>query len=124
MQIELAATIALGDEDDLNGLPASLMHATQLVALFDMTATPEAEYHGAFLSALDAAQVPIIIVVNESGFASRFRDYPQRLNERREAWTAFCSTVHKNPLFFDLVAPHMNSYVTALRSSIDESVAA
>ncbi len=51
-QIELAATIALGGEDDLNGLPASLAHATQLVALFDMTATPEAEYHGAFLSAL------------------------------------------------------------------------
>jgi hypothetical protein len=124
LQIERAATIALGGEDDLNGLPASLTHATQLVALFDMRATPEAEYHGAFLSALDAAQVPVIIVVNESGFASRFRDYPQRLNERREAWTAFCSTFHKNPLFFDLVAPHMNSYVTALRSAIDASVAA
>jgi hypothetical protein len=123
-QIELAATTALGGEDDLNGLPASLAQATRLVALFDMTATPEAENHGAFLSALAAARVPVIVVVNESGFTSRFRDYPQRLTERREAWTAFCSTVHKNPLFFDLVSPHLNSYVTALRSSIDESVAA
>jgi len=123
-QIELAATIALAGEDDLNGLPASLMHATQLVALFDMTATPEAEYQGAFLSALAATQVPVIIVVNESGFARHFRDYPQRLTERREAWTAFCSTVHKNPLFFDLGSSHINSYVTALISSIDELVAA
>jgi hypothetical protein len=122
-QIKLAATTSLGGEDDLSGLPASLAHATHLVALFDMTATPEAEHHGAFLSALAAAQVPVIIVVNESGFASRFRDYPQRLTERREAWTSFARTVNKNPLFFDLVAPLMTSYVAALRSAIDERMA-
>jgi len=123
-QIELAGTTPLGGEDDLSGLPASLAHTTHLVALFDMTTTPETEYHGAFLSALAAAQVPVIIVVNESSFANRFREYQQRLTERREAWTAFGRTVHKNPLFFDLVSPHMTSYVTALRSSIDELTAA
>ncbi len=123
-QIELAATTPLGGEDDLDGLRASLAHATHLVALFDMTATPEAEYHGAFLSALAAAQVPVIVVVNESGFASRFRDYPQRLTERREAWTTFGQSLHKSPLFFDLAAPQMASYVSALRSAIDELTAA
>jgi Protein of unknown function (DUF2868) len=123
-QIELAGTTPLGGEDDLSGLPASLTHTTHLVALFDMTTTPETEYHGAFLSALAAAQVPVIIVVNESSFANRFREYQQRLTERREAWTAFGRTVQKNPLFFDLVSPHMTSYVTALRSSIDELTAA
>jgi hypothetical protein len=122
-QIELAATTALGGEDDLNGLPASLAQATRLVALFDMTATPEAENHGAFLSALAAARVPVIIVVNESGFTSRFREYPQRLAERREAWATFGQSLHKKPLFFDLAAPQMSTCVTALRSSLDELTA-
>lgn len=123
-QIELAATTPLGGEDDLNGLPASLVHATHLVALFDMTATPEAEYHGAFLSALAAAaQVPIIIVLNESGFANRFKEYPQRLSERREAWTAFAQSLHKRPLFFDLTSPQIATDVSALRSCLDELTA-
>jgi hypothetical protein len=123
-QIVLAGTTPLGGEDDLSSLRASLADTTHLVALFDMTTTPETEYHGAFLSALAAAQVPVIVVVNESSFASRFRDYPQRLTERREAWTAFCGSAHKNPLFFDLASAHMNGYVTALRSSVDELTAA
>ena len=122
-QIELAATTALCGEDDLYGVPASLAHATQLVALFDMTATPEAENHGAFISALATAQIPVIIVVNESGFTRRFRDYPQRLTERREAWVTFGQSVHKKPLFFDLAAPQMSTCVTALRSSLDELTA-
>jgi Protein of unknown function (DUF2868) len=123
-QIELAGTTPLGGEDDLNSLKADLAHLTHLVALFDMTSTPEAEYHGAFLTALAAAQLPVVVVVNESSFAKRFSDYPQRLIERREAWTTFCSSAHKSPLFFNLASPHLNNYVTALRSSIDESVAA
>jgi Protein of unknown function (DUF2868) len=122
-QIEFAGTTPLGSEDDLGSLRANLANTTHLVALFDMTATPEPEYHGAFLSALTGARAPVIVVVNESGFASRFRDYPQRLVERREAWTAFCNTVHTNPLFFDLVSPQMTSYVTTLRSSLDELTA-
>ncbi len=123
-QIEFAATTPLGGEDDLSSLPASLAHATHIVAVFDMTATPEAEYHGAFLSAVAAAeQLPIIIVVNESSFASRFREYPQRLAQRRVAWTTFVEAVHKSPLFFDLVSPQMTHYVSALKSSIDELAA-
>ena len=91
--------------------------------VIDDTATPENEYHGAFLSALAAARVPVIIVVNESGFASRFREYPQRLIERREAWATFAQSVHKKLLFFDLVSPQMANCVSALRSSIDELTA-
>jgi hypothetical protein len=124
-QIELLTTTPMGGEDDLSGLLVNLAHATHLVALFDMTATPEAEYHGAFLSALTAAaQVPVIIVVNESGFASRFKEYPQRLAERREAWTTFARSIHKKPLFFDLSSPQMATSVSALKSAIDELGAA
>jgi len=123
-QIELAATTPLGGEDDLGGLPASLAHATHLIAVFDMTATPEAEYHGAFLSALAAAaHVPITIMVNESGFASRFREYPQRRAERRTAWTTFAQSLRNSPLFFDLAAPPTATYVSELRSSIDKVAA-
>jgi hypothetical protein len=124
-QVAFATTTPMGGEDDLSGLRANLAHATHLVALFDMTATPEAENHGVFLSALAAAtQVPVIIVVDESGFASRFREYPQRLAERREAWTTFARSIHKSPLFFDLSSPQMAPSVSALRSAIDEVTAA
>jgi hypothetical protein len=124
-QIELVATTPMGGEDDLSSLLVNLAHATHLVALFDMTATPEAEYHGAFLSALAAAaQVPVIIVVNESDFVSRFKEYPQRLAERREAWTKFARSLHKRPLFFELSSPQIATCVSALKSTIDELVAA
>jgi hypothetical protein len=124
-QVELAATTPMGGEDDLGGLRANLTQATHLVALFDMTATPEAENHGAFLSALAAtAQVPVVIVVDESDFVRRFREYPQRLTERREAWTIFALSSHKSPLFFDLSSPQIATCVSALRSAIDEVTAA
>ncbi len=123
-QIELAATTPQGGEDDLIGLHANLASATHLVALFDMTATPEAEYHGAFLAAIAAAtQVPVFIVVNESGFATRFKEYPQRLIERRQAWTTFARSVEKSVLFFNLASPQIATDVSALRSSINELAA-
>jgi len=119
-QIEFSTTTPLGGEDDLSGLLASLDHATHMVAVFDMTATPESEYHGAFLAALQALEhIPIFFVVNESGFASRFREYPQRLVERREAWKGFAQSVRSNALVFDLGAPQMTAYVSELKSSLD-----
>ncbi len=119
-QIAFSQTTPLGGEDDLTDVLESLAHATHIVAVFDMTATPEAEYHGAFLRALTAAaQVPVLIVVNESGFASRFKAYPQRLAERRETWTVFTRSMHKSVLFFDLATPQLADCIRELKSSID-----
>lgn len=119
--IEFAATTPLGAEDDLGSLAPGLAHATHLAAVFDMTATPETENHGVFLSALQAAvKQPVIVVVNESGFAHRFRDYPQRLTERRNAWTQFSQSLGKRPLFFDLEDPQISTNVIELKSLIDE----
>ena len=123
-QIILGATTPLGAEDDLSSLTAGLAQATHLVAVFDMTATPEAEYQGAFLSALAAKkQVPILIIVNEAGFAARFSAYPHRLSERRDAWITFFQAVQKNPLFLDLAAPQTAAYVSLLRSAINDVTA-
>jgi hypothetical protein len=119
--IELSATTTLGAEDDLGSLAPALAHATHLLVVFDMTATPEAEYHGAFLTALrSATKVPVIVVVNESGFASRFKDYPQRLSERRDAWARFAASVASKPLFLDLETPQSPAMVGQLNSLIDE----
>lgn len=119
--IELAATTKLGAEDDIRNLAPALAHATHLVTVFDLTATPEAEYHGAFLTALQAqVKVPIIVVVNEGAFASRFRDYPQRLTERREAWSRFAASVAKKPQFLDLEKPQTAAIISALNTLIDE----
>jgi hypothetical protein len=119
--IELAPTTTLGAEDDLGTPAPALAHATHLVAVFDMVATPEAECHGAFLTALQAAvKVPVIVVVNESGFATRFRDYPQRLGERREAWSRFARSVAKRAQFLDLENPQTSANVSELKTLIDE----
>lgn len=119
--IALAPMTTLGAEDDLGNLSTALANATHLVAVFDMTATPEAEYHGAFLSALQAAvKLPVIVVVNESSFATRFSDYPRRLDERREAWSRFARSVARRPLFLDLEQPQTSANVDALKALIDE----
>jgi hypothetical protein len=116
--ITVAATTPLGAEDTLKTL--QLAQATHLVALFDMTTTPEHEYHGAFLAALAGAQLPLMVVVNESSFAARFREYPQRLVERREAWTKFVQSLSTRPLFFDLASQQVADGVGQLRTAIDE----
>lgn len=119
--IELAPTTTLGAEDDLSGLAPALAQATHLVVVFDMAATPEAEYHGAFLGALRAVtKAPVIVVVNQSAFANRFKDYPQRILERRDTWARFGQTIALAPQFLDLQVPQPSATVGALNSLIDE----
>ncbi|HEY6132113.1 MAG TPA: DUF2868 domain-containing protein, partial [Halioglobus sp.] len=122
--IVVATTTPFGGEDDLGDFPATLAQATHLLALFDLTATPEAEHQGAFLAALRAAaKVPVIAVINESSFVRRFRDYPQRLAQRREAWTLFATSIEARPLFIDLASLQTSTHVGELRSLLEQSTA-
>jgi len=118
--IELASTTKLGAEDELDGLASALATATHRAVVFDMTATPEVENHGAFLAALQSAKaVPAMVIVNTSGFASRFKDYPRRLDERRSAWSQFARSAATTPLFLDLERPPTSAIVQELKSLID-----
>ncbi len=98
--------VAYGDED---------AHATTdgpgpVVALFNLTATPERDVHGAFVAAtaarLGTAQ-PLLAVVDESAFRARWPDDDRRLAQRRGIWSELLAGVGIVPIFVDLAAPDL-----------------
>jgi hypothetical protein len=64
------------------------------VILFTLAATPEAENHGAVITAFRdwAQRVPVLVVVDESEYAARIAgdsSLQARLDERRDLWLGF-----------------------------------
>ena len=108
---ELASSLPLGAEDDLPAaLPADL--AERVVALFALTATPERETHGAFVTALAKAlpaRCRLQVVVDESVFRQRLGpspDGPVRLQQRQQAWSRLLHDLSlPAPHFVDLAVP-------------------
>jgi hypothetical protein len=106
LALQLADTVAVGDEDSLASRPAIAADAAACVALFALTATPERETHGAFLQALSArrpAGARLIVVLDETAFRQRFGD-TERLAQRRGAWQTFLAELDLTPLSVDLAA--------------------
>ena len=87
LQLQFAATTAVGDEDDAAARlqPAA---ATLRVVLVDLASTPEEDHHGRFVQALRAAlpALPLMLVVDESAYRQRFGALHERVSERRAAW--------------------------------------
>lgn len=79
-----------------------------LVVLFDLTATPEAEVHGAFLDRLaqHAWSRRLMVILDESSFSARIMA-PDRLSARRLLWTDFCMERSMTPLCINLAAPDL-----------------
>lgn len=122
-----APTVAYGAEDALRAAApraaaAGDSHADVVVALFNLTATPEQENHGAFVAALSAqsgAGSPPLAVVDESAFVGRFADQPRRLDERRDAWRQALASHRIEPVFVDLASPDAAaSAAAALESAL------
>lgn len=107
---QLSAGLPLGAEDNLlAGLPADL--ADKVVALFALTATPERETHGAFITALAQAlpeRCSLQVVVDESVFRQRLgaaADAAQRLQQRQQAWSRLLHDLSlPAPQFADLAS--------------------
>ncbi|WKB53705.1 DUF2868 domain-containing protein [Eleftheria terrae] len=99
----LAPAVPLGGEDDpVRWLPA-LPAGGARVLLFALTATPERENHGALLRLLlQRGEVPVRVVIDESGFRQRFGADAQRLAQRRSAWQALLQDSGQAALFVDL----------------------
>ena len=87
LQLQVAATVAVGDEDDA---AARLQPggATLRVVLVDLASTPEDDHHGRFVRALQAAvpALPLLLVIDESAYRQRFGALHDRVGERRAAW--------------------------------------
>ncbi len=98
VQIEIAATLAFGAEDDASALALPPAGTTLAVALFDMVATPEVENQGRFARQL-AAHAPTIMLIDEAAFAQRFKADPTRFAQRRDAWRVLAVALGTTPVF-------------------------
>ena len=108
MQLQIAATLAFGGEDDAGTDAAPPINSTLAVALFDLSATPEPENQGRFarqLAARSPAGAATILLIDEAAFRQRFQGAPERLAQRRDAWRVFAEALGTLPVFADLDAP-------------------
>jgi hypothetical protein len=85
--LTVTAPLAYGDT-----VAASPDAATTIV-LFDASATPEREVHGAALAAL-AGRAGALACVDESAWAAHWAAQPSRIAERRAAWQRLADDAH------------------------------
>jgi hypothetical protein len=114
-------SVAYG-EDEIPPLPASPLAA--VVVLFNLSATPERENHGAFIAALAArvaAAVPLIAIVDTTEFERRFGDQPARIAERRGAWEQALAAQGIAPLFVRLAEPDLPEAARALATRVERA---
>lgn len=117
----VAAPVAYGD-----GLqwPSDPSHAgVTVVALFNATATPEREIHGAFLTALAARRGEVetlLALVDQSAWRARFGDDAARSAERRAAWQRMCDEARVPAVFVELDAPDLAATDAALDAAIGD----
>lgn len=128
---EIAETIPFGSEDDVETAATTMQRrratTTLQVALFDLTATPEAEHHGVFVRAL-AADGPVgaatIVCVDEAAFRQRFGATGNRLGERRAAWERLAASLGTVAAVVDLEAAAPTVTAASLQQAMARPVVA
>ena len=126
-QMYIAPVVAFGAEDEpaaATWLPAG---TTLVVALFDLTATPEAENQGRFVERLSLAPASaaasgappgVAMLIDETAFAKRFGATGERIAQRRVAWRTLAETLGKTPVFVDLAVPDLPAAEQALQAAL------
>ena len=122
-QLEIGATLAFGAEDDEAASIAPPAGTTLALALFDMTATPEAENHGRFARRL-AGHATTILVIDEAGFRARFGLGSERLAQRRDAWRLFAESLGTLPVFVDFAGADDGDAARAVQLAMRNPVSA
>ncbi len=103
--LTIGPTLCYGDEET-SGNAGGAPQAGHLLALFNATATPERETHGAFLARLADRLGPagrIVALVDLSAFLARGADVG-RCEARRTPWRELCASRQVNCVFADLTA--------------------
>ena len=126
-QVHVAPVVAFGEEEALAAAQRVPAGTTLVAALFDLTATPEAENHGRFVELLaQAAQQParsgtaaaVVMLVDETAFARRFGSPSERIGQRREAWRKLAESLRMVPVFVNLAAPDLAAAERALQAAV------
>jgi hypothetical protein len=114
------APVAYGEDETADAPDWSSQPGTR-VLLFNMAATPERETHGAFAQTVvkqSGSAEPLLVVVDETSFAARAGDDPQRLEQRRKAWRELLATVRVAPAFVNLAEPDPATADAALDAAL------
>jgi hypothetical protein len=90
--VTIHAPVTYGGEDAFDAGDAP-REPGSVIGLFNATATPEREAHGAFLDALRRQAMPggaVVALVDASAWRERWGDDPARIRDRRASWTTLC----------------------------------
>lgn len=122
-RLTVAPAVAYGSEDSL---PSTLIanDAGTVIALFNVTATPEIESHGAFVTAvahLAGRGRDLFALVDESAYRARWPDDEHRLAERRAAWRDLLYVRRVPALFADLGDPDLAAAEAAIEAVLEAS---
>ena len=111
--------LAYGDEDALAKRTPTENHGP-VIALFNLTATPEPAAHGAFVEAARRANPgqPLLALVDESAFRTRWPGDERRLAQRRGLWSELLAARRVVPIFVHLAAPDLAFTVTAIDAAL------
>lgn len=110
-QVIVDTPIAYGAEEDWLAEPQLTQDEDHLLVLFNLSSTPEAENHGAFVEGLRKrvaearTGAAVAILLDESGYRTRLAGQAgaeERLESRRQAWRHMLGDQGAEPLAFDL----------------------
>lgn len=103
--IKTEPSIDYGQEDDwIEAQAGQLADADQLIVLFNLSSTPEAENHGELVDRLRRqlnAQAELMVLVDDSSFMHKLRGQasaPRRLDERLQAWRTVLAPCEIDPI--------------------------
>lgn len=99
------------------------MACSTLMAVFNATATPERETHGAFLSRLATLRgraEAVLAIVDEGPWRAHFTGDTPSLEERRAAWQTLAAEAGARVVFTVLAAPDLAAVDAALDAAIGD----
>lgn len=131
-QVAVESPVAFGADDAwLDALTVD-PETDHLVVLFNLSATPEAETHGAFVARLkariegDRSGAALTVIIDESAYHQRLAGQAgsaRRLDARRLAWKSVISHSGVSPLVLNLSSDDQPALMTKLESMMMQEAA-
>lgn len=112
--LELLPSLSPEQAETPEGIGAAIAgrRPVLVLALFNLSATPEPQTHAAFVTALRrrlGTGTELRALVDETAFRARFAGSPQRIDERRGAWRVVLAQADAAPRFVTLGRPAATS---------------
>ena len=129
-RVQVDAPIPYGGEDDWLARDAEgLSDTDQIIVLFNLASTPEAENHGAFVSGvrqkLAKGSTGLAVLLDETSFRHKLRGQgsgERRLSERLDAWKTVVAAAGLTPATIALDADDEDAAARALEGSLQRSM--